>query len=118
MLTKTRHNKKRNTAFLYEALVRELTKCIVAKDQERRGIIVSLVREHFAKGTLLRKELELYKALYETNSLETYMCEKLIYEVKRSHNELDKGEIFKEQTELINKINKISNFSTLNLIIL
>jgi len=107
MLTKTRHNKKRNTAFLYEALVRELTKCIVAKDQERRGIIVSLVREHFAKGTLLRKELELYKALYETNSLETYMCEKLIYEVKRSHNELDKGEIFKEQTELINKINKM-----------
>ena len=27
MLTKTRHNKKRNTAFIYEALVRELTKC-------------------------------------------------------------------------------------------
>ena len=32
MLTKTRHNKKRNTAFIYEALVRELTKCIVVKD--------------------------------------------------------------------------------------
>ena len=38
MLTKTRHNKKRNTAFIYEALVRELTKCIISKDIERKGI--------------------------------------------------------------------------------
>ncbi len=107
MLTKTRHNKKRNTAFIYEALVRELTKCIVAKDEERRGIVVTLVREHFAKGTLLRQELELYKALYETEALEPHMCEKLIYEVKRSHNGLDKEGVFKEQTDLINKINKM-----------
>ena len=106
MLTKTRHNKKRNTAFIYEALVRELTKCIVSKDEKHREIIASLVREHFAKGTLLRQELDLYKALYETKHLELHMCEKLIYEVKRSHNTLDRQKIFKEQTELIDKINK------------
>ena len=105
MLTKTRHNKKRNTAFIYEALVRELTKCIVAKDKERKGIVVALVREHFAIGTLLRQELDLYKALYETEGLERHMCEKLIYEVKRSHDSLDKGGVFREQTDLINKIN-------------
>ena len=107
MLTKTRHNKKRNTAFIYEALVRELTKCIVAKDNERKGIIVSLVKEPFGKDTVLRKELELYKTLYETNGLEDHMCEKLIYEVKRSHGKLDREEIFREQTALINKINKM-----------
>ena len=107
MLTKTRHNKKRNTAFIYEALVRELTKCIVSKDEERKGIVISIVREHFAKGTLLRQELDLYKALYETENLELHMCEKLIYEVKRSHNILDKQQIFKEQTALIDKINKM-----------
>ena len=66
MLTKTRHNKKRNTAFIYEALVRELTKCVVAKDGNRKAAVVSIVREHFAKGSLLRQELELYKALYES----------------------------------------------------
>jgi hypothetical protein len=107
MLTKTRHNKKRNTAFIYEALVRELTKCIVVKDNNRKGIIVSLVKEHFGKDTVLRRELDLYKTLYETNSLEDHMCEKLIYEVKRSHEKLDKEKIFKEQTALINKINKM-----------
>jgi len=107
MLTKTRHNKKRNTAFIYEALVRELTKSVVAKDEKRKAVIVTLVKEHFAKGTALREELDLYKALYETESLEAHMCEKLIYEVKRSHDSLDKEEIFKEQTALINKINKM-----------
>jgi len=107
MLTKTRHNKKRNTAFIYEALVRELTKCVVAKDEKRKATIVALVKEHFAKGTPLRQELDLYKALYETEDLESHMCEKLIYEVKRSHSALDKEEIFKEQTALINKINKM-----------
>ena len=107
MITKTRHNKKRNTAFIYEALVRELTKCVVAKDEKHKAIIVSLVKEHFAKGTPLGEELDLYKALYETEDLEAHMCEKLIYEVKRSHTDLDKEEIFKEQTTLINKINKM-----------
>lgn len=107
MLTKTRHNKKRNTAFIYEALVRELTKAVVAKDEKRKTIIVALVKEHFTKGAPLREELDLYKALYETEDLEAHMCEKLIYEVKRSHAGLDKEEIFKEQTGLINKINKM-----------
>jgi len=107
MLTKTRHNKKRNTAFIYEALVRELTKCVVANDQERKGVIVSLIKEHFAKGSILREELDLYKALYETSDLEPRVCEKLILEVKISHSQLDQEDIFREQTSLINKINKL-----------
>jgi len=107
MLTKTRHNKKRNTAFIYEALVRELTKCIVSKDQERKGVVVSLVKEHFALGTALREELELYRSLYENEDLELPMYEKLISEVKRSHGAIKKDKVFSEQTTLINKINKM-----------
>ena len=34
-MTKLKHNKKRNTAFLYETLVRELTKSIVKKNNIR-----------------------------------------------------------------------------------
>ena len=30
-----KHNKKRNTAFLYEALVQELTKSVVEKNVEK-----------------------------------------------------------------------------------
>jgi len=114
MLTKTRHNKKRNTAFLYEALVRELTKCIVAKDEKRKGIVVSLVREHFAPDSTLRKELNLYKALYESGESEVRVCEKLINEVKRSHSDLDKQALFNEQTALINKINRLLSKAVFN----
>lgn len=106
MLTKTKHNKKRNTAFLYEALVRELTKSIVSKDGEKKSAIISIMKEHFATGTILRKELDLFKDLYENTSMHPYTCEKLIQEVKRTHSNLDKEEIFKEQTSLIDKINK------------
>ena len=66
-MKKLRHNKKRNTAFLYEALIREVTKCILSKDALKKAKIVSIVREHFARGTSLRKELEIFKAVYETD---------------------------------------------------
>ncbi len=65
------------------------------------------MKEHFAKETALRKELELFKDLYESTSIHPYMCEKLIQEVKRSHSNLDSKQIFDEQTALINKINKL-----------
>ena len=35
-----KHNKKRNTAFLYECLIKELTKSIVRKDETRKQKII------------------------------------------------------------------------------
>jgi hypothetical protein len=84
-----------------------LTKCIVAKDQERRGIVVSIVKEHFTRGSALREELELYRTIYESKDLQQNTCERLIAEVKNSHNLLDKEQIFEEQTALISKINRL-----------
>ena len=107
MPTKIRHNKKRNTAFLYEVLVRELTKSIVNNNDDRKNTILRIVKEHFAAGTALKKELQLYRDLYESDSLHPFVCEKLIYEIKVAHSSLDKKQIFNEQTALINKINKI-----------
>ena len=34
---KIKHNKKRNTAFVYEALIREATVAIVKQDNERKN---------------------------------------------------------------------------------
>jgi hypothetical protein len=48
MSTKIKHNKKRNTIFLYEALVRELTKATVEKNPRRRKTILNIVKEHFS----------------------------------------------------------------------
>ena len=38
-----KHNKKRNTAFLYEVLTKEVAKAIVAKDLEKKELVLSLI---------------------------------------------------------------------------
>ena len=101
-----KHNKKRNTAFVYEALVRELTKSIVKKNKNKQKRIVLIMKEHFAKGTELNKELDLYKSVYETKAIEKRLAEKIIVEAKEKYLGLNKRVIFQEQSSLINKINK------------
>ena len=101
-----KHNKKRNTAFVYEALVRELTKSIVKNNKNKQIKIVSIMKEHFAKGTELNKELDLYKSVYETKDIDRNVAEKIITEAKRRHSDLNKKAVFQEQSALINKINK------------
>ena len=107
---KLKHNKKRNTAFLYEALVKELTKAIINKEPEKKAAISSVIKENFSKSTLLGKELGLYKTLDETISVDVYTAERLVTETRRSYDSLDKDKIFENQTSLINLINK--NIST------
>jgi len=102
-----RHNKKRNTAFLYETLIRELTKSIIRKDNNRKLAIVSILKEGFGKGTALYRELQLYKDVVSTNGLEPEYAEKFVNYLKMEHEKLDKETLFKEQGAVISKINKM-----------
>jgi hypothetical protein len=102
---KYKHNKKRNTAFLFETLIRELTKSVIDSNGTRKKVVLSIVKEHFAKNTILSKELELYKSLYKNDVLGTPFAEKLIEEVKKEHGNLNSKKIFEAQSKLIRKIN-------------
>lgn len=102
---KYKHNKKRNTAFLFETLIRELTKSVIDENNERKKTILSIVKEHFAKNTILSKELELYKALYKSDDITEDFAEKLLKEVKSEHRALDQKKIFEAQSNLIKQIN-------------
>ena len=106
---KMKHNKKRNTAFIFEALIRELTKAIVAKDEKKKKTIVRLVKENFKGNNALAKDLELYKAILDTKGLDMHTAEKLIFEAKMRKKIIDEKELFREQSEIINKINKEIN---------
>jgi hypothetical protein len=101
-----KHNKKRNTAFVYEALVRELTESVVKNNKNKQNKIVSIIRDHFNGESALKEELELYKSIYETRDLEKTTAEKIMYQVKEKHDSLDKKRLFQEQSALINKINR------------
>ncbi len=56
-----KHNKKRNTAFVYEALVRELTESVVKNNKNKQNKIVSIIKDHFGNKSILKEELDLYK---------------------------------------------------------
>ena len=90
-----KHNKKRNTAFLFEALVREMTKAAIRGDNEKKKKVLSVIKEHFAKGTILHKELQLYKSIYETKEADQITAAKIIVECRNTHLQLDKKEVFK-----------------------
>ena len=101
-----KHNKKRNTAILYEALVRHLTKNIIKQNKYKINLITDMIKESFKRGSILHAELGLYKSLYETTNIDRAMAERLLIESKMSYKDLDKKQIFKEQSSLISKINK------------
>ena len=101
-----KHNKKRNTAFVYEALVRELTESVVKNNKNKQNKIVSIIKEHFSGDSVLKRELELYRTIYETRQIEKGTAEKIVVQVKQEHDTLDKRKLFLEQSALINKINR------------
>ena len=111
---KNKHNKKRNTAFVFEALAREATTAIIKGDQERKAKVVSIVRKHFTGDSLLRKDLECYRSLYENQNLDEATSKKILEAAMISKRLIDPDGLFKQQTEVINDINKDLSPATFN----
>lgn len=106
---KLKHNKKRNTAFLYESLVRELIRTVMKKDETKKQITIELMKRYFHAGSPLGKELKLYKALYETTNLQPIDAEKLLHEAKMAYfgyGFASPQQIYDEQSQLIATVNK------------
>ena len=111
---KVRHNKKRNTAFVYEALLREATVAILKNEHERKDKAISIIKKHFNSDSILRKDLDCYRSLYENQNLDRLTCEKILKEVKIQQRLIDPEGLFKQQTELIHDVNKELEPSTFN----
>jgi|TARA_Y100000310_G_scaffold102098_1_gene100265 hypothetical protein len=107
---KARHNKKRNSAFVYEALIKEATVAIMKKDTARKETAARLIKKYFQPGTLLRKDLDCYRSLYENQDLDRLTSEKILKEVKLQKRLIDPEGLFKQQSELIRDVN--SDLST------
>ena len=103
---KVRHNKKRNTAFVYEALLREATVAILKNEHKRKDKAISIIKKHFNGDSILRKDLDCYRSLYENQNLDRLTCEKILKEVKLQKRLIDPNGLFKQQTELIRDVNK------------
>ena len=103
---KMKHNKKRNTAFLYESLIKELTKSIIRKDSKTKSQVIEIIKKYFNVNSELKKDLNCYVTLLETTTDNHEYAARLMFEVKRDYNKLNRKEIFNQQTKLIKDINE------------
>ena len=102
-----RHNKKRNTAFLFETLVKQMAKSVIAKDNDGQAAVAQVIKEHFKKGTVLYADLSLYRALNETKCQDKNHATRLLHEVRRDREKISTKRLFVEQSSLIKKINSV-----------
>lgn len=105
-MMRTRYNKKRNTAFVYEVLIREGTSAILQKDEQRKNAIVKIIKKHFSTRSLLYKDLECYQSLQERQSLSEDKCLRVVKEARMQKRMIDPSTLFKQQTNLIKDVNK------------
>lgn len=106
MKIKMKHNKKRNTAFLYEALVRQMTKHVLEENTTGRDEVVFIIKTFFSKGKPLAEELDLYRTIIDSSQVKPKILEKIITEAKSSHARLHSEEIFSQQGKLISVVNR------------
>ncbi len=105
-MIKFKHNKKKNSALLYEVLVLELTKSILRKDEELKVKIASLIKETFRYDTALHQELKLYHSITTTKNAHPRTAERVLSEVVRQRKSLDEARLLAEQTHLVRQIKK------------
>jgi hypothetical protein len=103
---KTKHNKKRNTAFVYEALIKEATISIMKGSLERKQKVINIIRKHFGADSVLKYDLECYKSLYENQNLTEKDSQKILREAKIQKMMIDPQQLFTAQTAMIHDINK------------
>jgi hypothetical protein len=111
---KIKHNKKRNTAFVYEALVREVTIAVIKNDADTKDKAVKIIKKHFKPNSVLRKHLECYQSLYENQNLDEKTSEKIVNEAKMASRMLDTNGLFVGHSELIDDVNKELSPSVFN----
>ena len=101
------HNKKRNTALIYEMLVREITRAMMNENKSKQVDITKMFKRYFNKSTILAEEYAIYKSLSDSRDLNPSVFAKVLIEAKRQYGNIDKKAIFVEQTKLISEINKL-----------
>ena len=101
-----KHNKKRNTAFVYEALVKEATAAVLKGDNEQKNKVVDLLKKYFNSKSILSKDLDCYRSLYESRGMSEQDSRRLIEAATEDKRLIDPTGLFNIQSRMISDINK------------
>ena len=103
-MKKIKHSKVKNTGVLFELLVRQITLEVLNGDKTENA--KNIVKEFFASGTELNKELRLYDLLLKEKYNSESKAEMFVDTVSQAHSKLNEGKLIKEKYNLIKKINE------------
>jgi len=103
------HNKKRNTALLYEFLVRSISSALVEGDKKKSSTALRILRRHFKPGTQLYKEFRLFNSLIKTTVSSEPVATSILSEAKSAARAADMTSLDKEKSLLIRNINHLLN---------
>jgi hypothetical protein len=103
-MKKIKHSKVKNTGVLFELLVRQITLEVLNGDKTENA--KHIVKEFFAAGTELNKELRLYDLLLKEKYNSESKAEMFVDTVSQAHSKLNEGKLVKEKYNLIKQINE------------
>jgi len=99
------HNKKRNTALLYEFLIRTISSALVEGDKKKSSIALKVLRRYYKPGTQLYKEFRLFNALIKTTVSSDSVASTILSEARSAAGSIDIGALDREKSLLIRSIN-------------
>lgn len=120
-MKKIKHSKFKNTGFIFELLVRQITSEIMSSS---KSVAENILKEHFNPKKELSKELKLYQFLINEKYNSEAKAEKFIDTILDARKQLDEKKLIKEKYNLIKEIKEtygldefikspISNYKTL-----
>ena len=104
---KLKHNKKRNTAFLYETLIVELTKATITENNQKRETILNILNKYFKnlKNGSQIKNLEDLIEFNEKDSIELKYFNQAYLKLANETGGM-KSDKYKNSLLLLNKYSK------------
>jgi hypothetical protein len=105
-MKKIKHSKFKNTGFIFELLVRQITSEIMSAN---KSIAEKILKEHFNSKKELSKELKLYQYLINEKYNSESKAEQFINTILEARKRLDEKKLIKEKYNLIKEIKETYN---------
>ena len=106
-----KHSKYKNTAILFEMLVRKLTSETMTSD---KTVTVDIIKKYFGKNTTLSKELQLYNSLIKEKIESEAKALDFIRSCKNAHSKLNKSALRRQRYNLVKEISENFDFNKIS----
>lgn len=100
------HNKKRNVGIIYEQLILHMCNKMLENKNDDVKEASKIIKKYFSRNTQLFKEYKLFKALVNTQNIDSVLATSIIQEAKKAcTNHFNESTLEKEKSDLIFELN-------------